>query len=72
MRMRVADDTHWFLKHTSGLILDPSQQQFTRLPNYKEARGSGFLTKHPSKRARALMKDLTWQHSVSAAPTPTS
>lgn len=55
-------DTHWFLKHTSGVILDPSVRQFEgRIPDYTEARGSGFLTKKPSKRARKLMKELTWQ-----------
>lgn len=56
-------DTHWFLKHTSGMILDPSKRQFKFEPPYEEARGSGFLTKHPSKRARKLMKELTWQTS---------
>lgn len=55
-------DTHWFLMHESGVILDPSVRQFGNwVPDYTEARGSGFLTKKPSKRARKLMKELTWQ-----------
>lgn len=54
-------DTHWFLKHTSGLILDPSKRQFKSEPNYKNGIGSGFLTKGPSKKAQHLIKELTWQ-----------
>lgn len=62
MRVRLPDDTHWFLKHESGLILDPSRQQFGGyLPDYAQAVGSGFLTKQPSKRARVLIEQLTWQ-----------
>jgi hypothetical protein len=72
MRMRVENDTHWFLKHSSGVILDLSQRQFTQPPDYSKARGSGFLTKGPSKRAQHMMDSFTWQNSVSAAPTPTS
>lgn len=54
-------DTHWFLKHTSGVIVDPSVGQFDDTPDYTKAVGSGFLTKGPSQRARKLMKELTWQ-----------
>ena len=61
MRMSFSKDTHWFLKHSSGLIIDPSKRQFKQLPNYRNARGSGFLTKNPSKRARVLIDTLTWQ-----------
>lgn len=58
-----SDDTHWFLKHTSGMILDPSRRQFgaTAVPCYGLARGCGFLTKRPSRKARELMRRLTWQ-----------
>jgi len=64
MRMRTATDTHWFLRHrcSSRLILDPSRRQFgRRLPDYSKAKRTGFLTRRPSKRARALMRQLTWQ-----------
>lgn len=54
-------DTHWFLKHKSGIIIDPSRLQFKHKIDYSGAIGSGFLTKQPSKRAKALMKILTWQ-----------
>ena len=60
MRMRVGRETHWFLRHSSGLIPDPSVRQFRRTPDYSLARGSGFLTRRPSKRAKALIKVLTY------------
>jgi hypothetical protein len=66
-RMRVdsinGKETHWFLRHrVNGTILDPSRLQFGGLlPDYSYARGTGFLTKHPSARARALIRTLTWQ-----------
>lgn len=58
--------THWFLRHKNGTILDPSRRQFKasnwwNAPDYSQARGAGFLTKRPSKRARELMRRLTWQ-----------
>jgi hypothetical protein len=56
-------DNHWFLQHSSGLKLDPTKIQFgegTDLP-YEQARGKGFLTKQPSKRAAALIEKLLWQ-----------
>ena len=71
MRLRLGEGfdgpvNHWFLKHESGIIVDPSKRQFRRkgwwkTPDYTKARGSGFLTKKPSRPARRLMRDLTWQ-----------
>jgi hypothetical protein len=61
MVMRHEGDTHWFLKHSSGLILDPTVSQFKTIPDYSKAQGCGFLTKQPSIRARALMEKLVWQ-----------
>ena len=64
MRVKTSTDMHWFLKHESGLILDPTAAQFTKeKPDYDSAIGNGFLTKHPSKRARELMKKIVWQDS---------
>ena len=64
MSLRIANDTHWFLKHDNGTILDPTKSQFGNLvPDYDKARGRGFLTKQPSKRAAALMEKLIWQSS---------
>lgn len=62
MRMRVDNDTHWFLKHESGLILDLTARQFSVKLDYSKARGSGFLTKQPSKRAFKLMQSMVWQN----------
>ena len=53
--------THWFLKHKSGLIVDATAKQFRSKPRYSLAKGFGFLTKRPSKRAKALMEQLVWQ-----------
>lgn len=59
--LKVPGDTHWFLRHATGVVLDPTKKQFTRAVNYAKGKGSGFLTKRPSARARTLMKDLLWQ-----------
>lgn len=64
-RISFQGDTHWFLRHKeSGIILDPTAVQFGReqrsIP-YKAGRGSGFLTKYPSNRAKELMERMVWQ-----------
>jgi hypothetical protein len=58
-----ATGNHWFLKHKSGLILDATRKQFPKgiVPDYTKARGIGFLTAKPSKKAKLLMEDLVWQ-----------
>jgi hypothetical protein len=60
-RIRHEGDTHWFLKHVSGLVLDPTAIQFNKTPDYNAAVGCGFLTSKPSKRAQALMSAMVWQ-----------
>lgn len=57
--MRVATGTHWFLKNASGAILDPTRAQFATPPDYSSARGCGFLTRGPSKRARKVLALLS-------------
>lgn len=52
---------HWFIKHNSGIIVDLTCSQFAEKPDYTKARGCGFLTKQPSKKAQELMKRLVWQ-----------
>jgi hypothetical protein len=61
MQMYHEGDSHWFLRHESGFILDATQLQFNRVPDYSKAVGKGFLTKHPSKRATLLMRKILWQ-----------
>jgi hypothetical protein len=50
--------THWFLKHSSGKILDITRQQFITLPDYKKGKGCGFLTRKLSKRAKKLLRRI--------------
>ena len=64
MNMRHEGDSHWFLRHKSGLILDPTVNQFAGVPDYSAARGRGFLTKQPSKKAARLMEIMLWQKGL--------
>lgn len=58
MFVRVNDEPHWFLQHENGFILDLTGEQFdTKIP-YDQARGKGFLTKKPSKRAKILIERM--------------
>jgi len=69
MTVRHEGDTHWFLVNESfydhvrraHVIVDPTAAQFKTPVPYHQARGCGFLTKAPSKRAKALMGVLVWQ-----------
>lgn len=65
MSVRTPGDVHWFLRHADGRILDPTAAQFAGKPkpDYAAARGRGFLTRKPSKRARALMDRIVWQET---------
>jgi hypothetical protein len=61
----VDGDTAAFALHLGELgdkfILDPTVSQFEKPPPYHLGRGRGFLTKKPSKRARAMMKLMVYQ-----------
>jgi hypothetical protein len=58
-----AHGTHWFLKHRStGLILDPTARQFgSKTPAYNLGRGTGFLTRRPSRKTAVLMERMLWK-----------
>jgi hypothetical protein len=64
-RMAWEGDMHWFLQHISGTIVDPTKSQFNDPPTvddyFYHGIGCGFLTKKPSKRAKALMETMVWQ-----------
>jgi len=53
------DTTHWWLQNAEGKVLDGTAEQFTtkgiEIP-YARGRGSGFLTKEPSKRCKILIQ----------------
>jgi hypothetical protein len=61
--VRHEGDVHWYLVAPllNNMVLDPTASQFKTPVPYHKGRGRGFLTKKPSKRARALMKTLVWQ-----------
>lgn len=65
--VRHEGDVHWYLVLDSGSdgiaphVLDPTAAQFREPPPYEKGVARGFLTKSPSKRARALMEQLLWQ-----------
>jgi len=59
---------HWYLVSTPvaserrvPIVIDPTASQFKTPPPYHLGRGRGFLTKQPSRRARALMETMLWQ-----------
>jgi len=63
MNVRHEGDSHWFLRHRgwTDIVLDPTRSQFKTPVPYRQARGRGFLTKSPSKRACELMARMVWQ-----------
>ena len=60
MFLRVGPTPHWFLQHKeTGKRLDVTAGQFGSVLPYSEARGKGFLTSRPSKRARELANRIS-------------
>ncbi|MBY0403018.1 MAG: hypothetical protein K2X66_03910 [Cyanobacteria bacterium] len=52
-------ETHWFLRHTSGLIGDPTAGQYEGQPiAYSLGIPCGFLTKAPSQRAQRVLETI--------------
>lgn len=51
------NESHWFLRD-GETIIDLTVDQFTRIPKYEEATRKGFLTRGPSKRARAVLSGI--------------
>ena len=49
--------THWFLKKGCHIV-DPTEKQFDKPVDYSKGRGTGFLTKEPSKRCKILMSKV--------------
>lgn len=58
--MKMGDDTHWFLRNKlTCCIIDPTADQFDSIPDYGRGRGTGFLTKQPSKRAQEILRRIS-------------
>jgi hypothetical protein len=55
MNIRHEGDSHWFLRDDQGHTLDPTHEQFKTPVPYNEARGKGFLTREPSRRAQTII-----------------
>jgi hypothetical protein len=60
MRLYVpeTDIKHWFIQWPDETIVDLTMDQFDNVPDYSKAKGAGFLTKEPSKRAKVLAELL--------------
>lgn len=61
--------THWFIRNRlTGAILDATSEQFLPLaPRHSAGKGSGFLTRHPSRRASILIDRVTALQEENAA-----
>lgn len=55
MFIKHENEPHWFLKSNSGRILDPTADQFKTKVDYSLAKGKGFLTSFPSRRAKIII-----------------
>jgi len=62
MNMRHEGESHWFVLD-NGQVVDLTADQFKSAPDYSKARGRGFLTKQPSKRAWILIDRVAQQAS---------
>jgi hypothetical protein len=51
---------HWFLLCGKGMVIDVTADQFDTPVPYDQARGRGFLTKKPSKRAQILLERIRY------------
>jgi len=62
--IRHEGEPHWFVRVThpdlGEYTFDPTQGQFATPVPHEQAKGKGFLTKQPSKRARILMERVGW------------
>lgn len=65
MNMRVDGVSHWFLRADNGMIIDPTALQFDPPGlDYSPAKGRGFLTRHPSKRATEIIRRVCANRAI--------
>lgn len=55
VRVRFHGVCHWWLETPEGRIIDLTAEQYRKPFPYHKGRAGGFLTKHPSKRAQAII-----------------
>jgi hypothetical protein len=58
--------THWWLRDDTGMIYDPTAEQFGGSPPYHLGRRTGFLSREPSRRARLLIVRVMFSRSGTA------
>jgi len=59
MHIHHEGNSHWFLKNRhTGDIVDLTEAQFSTPVPHDKATGRGFMTKHPSKRAKVVLEAL--------------
>lgn len=56
------DETHWFVKHPDGTIVDLTAYQFDKPLPYERAQPRSFMTKKISKRGQILAELLGLTH----------
>lgn len=65
MHVTVLDGPHWFMKHSSGIVVDITADQFPCAVPYDNAKGKGMQGRYkngvlqPSKRASAVLARVT-------------
>ena len=70
MFIRHEGQPHWFLKHESGKIIDPTADQFATPVPYDQAKGKGFLRgEQTSKRAQVVIDRVTGKTAGTATPS---
>lgn len=58
MVLKTSHGTHWFLRTSTGQIIDPTSDQFLKKPSYELGRPCGFLTKQPCKRTQIVLNRI--------------
>lgn len=56
MFIRHENEPHWFLQSFGGAVYDITAEQFDSAVKYENAKGKGFLTRRPSKRAKIVIQ----------------
>jgi hypothetical protein len=59
MNVKHEGDQHWFLRLQDGRIVDVTASQFESPVPYALARGRGFLTREPSRRALEVIRRVS-------------